>query len=217
MTDSQIITFLAASETGALTDAMNLIQIDGWMSGIYPLGGDMKFAGRAFTVEFARDPAPDEPVYNIFEIIERARPGDVMVLSVPSDCAIVGENIMNAVVGQGLSAMVLDGMARDTGVIRRDRLPLFCRGSAIRLETGCKITRVQGPVVCGGARVNPGDYVVGDSDGVIAIASCKAEALIYQTERIVKIETELEYAIRNHLPMKTVAQISSQKKTLRIE
>ena len=100
-------------------------------------------------------------------------------------------------------------------MIRREQLPLFCKGKAIRLETECKITTVQSPVLCGGVLVRPGDYIVGDCDGVIALRPEDVEALIYQAERIADIESEMEAAIQGGQPMKTVANISKQKKQLR--
>ena len=217
MTDSQIITFFKGVETGAVTDAMNLVQMGGWMDKILPMDDHLKLCGKAFTVRFEKNPPPGTPVLNIFEVMDLVEKEDVMVLSVPGDSAIVGENIMNALCGKGIAGMVLDGKARDTGIIRRDRLPLFCKGPCIRLETECKITAVQVPVTCGGTAVNPGDYIVGDSDGVICISAAQAEKLIYQIERIVKIEDELEQGIKSKVSMKRIAQISLKKKSLRVE
>ena len=148
-------------------------------------------------------------------MMEQAQKGDVLVASVPSPYAIVGENIMNAVRVNGLAGLVLDGKTRDSGVIRRDRLPLFCKGPAIRLETECKIASVQVPVQCGGILVRPGDYIVGDCDGVIVIRPEDAEKLIYQAERIAEIELELEKTIQSGRGMHAVAAVSKKKKSLR--
>ena len=215
MTEKEILAFLSRAETGALTDAMKLLHMDGWMEGILPLPEDLRICGRAFTVQYERQPAPDFPAINVFEMMEQAAPGSVLVAAVPSPYAIVGENIMNATQACGLAGMVLDGRARDCGVIRRDRLPLFCKGPAIRLETECKIASVQSPVLCGGILVRPGDYIVGDCDGVIAIRPEDAERLIYQAERIMEIELELEKAIKSGQGMRAVAAVSKKKKSLR--
>lgn len=215
MTEQQILDYLSTAETGALTDAMKLLKMDGWMDGILPLPEDIRICGRAFTVQYEKRPSPDAKVLNVFEMMEGADKGNVLVCSAPSPYAIVGENIMHATLANDLAGMVLDGMARDTGVIRKDKLPLFCKGSAIRLETDCKITAVQVPVLCGGIVVRPGDYIVGDCDGVIAIRQDEVEALIYQAEGIAAIEKEMEAAIRNRLSMTEVAKISKRKKQLR--
>ena len=215
MTEQEILNFLSHAETGALTDAMKLLHMDGWMEDILPLPEDVRICGRAFTVQYERRPAADEPALNVFEMMEMPQKGSVLVCSVPSPYAIVGENIMHATLVNGLNGMVLDGKARDAGVIRREKLPLFCKGPAIRLETECKITKVQQPVFCGGILVRPGDYIVGDSDGVIAIRAEEAEKLIYQAERIAQIEKELEKTIQRGQGMRAVAQVSKQKKQLR--
>ena len=215
MTEQEILDFLSRAETGALTDAMKLLHMDGWMEDILPVPENIRICGRAFTVQYERQPAPDFPAINVFEMMEQAQPGDVLVGVVPSPYAIVGENIMNATQVNGLSGMVLDGKCRDSGVIRRDQLPLFCKGPAIRLETECKIASVQVPVLCGGILVRPGDYIVGDCDGVIVIRPEDAQRLIYQAERIAEIELELEKTIKSGQGMHAVALVSKQKKSLR--
>ena len=215
MTEQEILDFLSRAETGALTDSMKLLHMDGWMEDILPLPDDIRICGRAFTVQYERQPSPEFPAVNVFEMMEQAQKGDVLVASVPSPYAIVGENIMNAVRVNGLAGLVLDGKTRDSGVIRRDRLPLFCKGPAIRLETECKIASVQVPVQCGGILVRPGDYIVGDCDGVIVIRPEDAERLIYQAERIAEIELELEKTIQSGRGMHAVAAVSKKKKSLR--
>ena len=215
MTEQGILDFLSRAETGALTDSMKLLHMDGWMEDILPLPEDIRICGRAFTVQYERQPSPEFPAVNVFEMMEQAQKGDVLVASVPSPYAIVGENIMNAVRVNGLAGLVLDGKTRDSGVIRRDRLPLFCKGPAIRLETECKIASVQVPVQCGGILVRPGDYIVGDCDGVIVIRPEDAERLIYQAERIAEIELELEKTIQSGRGMHAVAAVSKKKKSLR--
>ena len=130
MKEQEILDFLSHAETGALTDAMNLLRLDGWMEGIFPLPPDIRICGKAFTVQYERQPGPGAAILNVFEIMELADKGSVMVCSVPSRDAIVGENIMHATKACALAGMVLDGVARDSGVIRREQLPLFCRASA---------------------------------------------------------------------------------------
>ena len=215
MTEQEILDFLSHAEAGALTDSMKLLHMDGWMEDILPLPEDIRICGRAFTVQYERQPSPEFPAVNVFEMMEQAQEGSVLVASVPSPYAIVGENIMNAVRVNGLAGLVLDGKTRDSGVIRRDRLPLFCKGPAIRLETECKIASVQVPVQCGGILVRPGDYIVGDCDGVIVIRPEDAEKLIYQAERIAEIELELEKTIQSGRGMHAVAAVSKKKKSLR--
>ena len=51
MTEQEILDFLSHAETGALTDSMKLLHMDGWMEGILPLPEDIRICGRAFTVQ----------------------------------------------------------------------------------------------------------------------------------------------------------------------
>ena len=47
MKEQEILDFLSHAETGALTDAMNLLRLDGWMEGIFPLPPDIRICGKA--------------------------------------------------------------------------------------------------------------------------------------------------------------------------
>lgn len=214
MIDEQV-KFLKNTETGAITDAMNLIGVDGWMNDIYPVSSDMKICGRAFTIQFSTVRDKEQKTFNIFEVLDMCEPGDVVVVSAHSTGSTIGENIMHALANQGLAGMVLDGRTRDSSVIATMKTPHFSCGPAIKLAPNFKITAVQVPVSCGGMIVEPGDYIVGDCDGVIALPQARINDVIYQTEMVAKVESELEQALNNHVEMSGVAKISQKKKSPR--
>ncbi|MGE4352490.1 MAG: RraA family protein [Oscillospiraceae bacterium] len=214
MTDSRI-SFLKNTETGAITDAMNLIGVAGWMENIYPANPEMKISGKAFTVQFSVVRDPGQETYNMFEVFDLCEPGDVVVISAPNKGAVVGENMMHALTNKGLAGMILDGRTRDWGVIMNAGIPHFSCGPAIMLPANFRITAVQVPVLCGGVVVEPGDYITGDIDGVIAIPKSRIDDVIYQAEMVAEVESELEQALNQKLEMCEIVSVSKKKKSPR--
>ena len=206
------IEFLKNAETGAITDAMKLIGISGWMDGIHPANPSSRVCGRAFTIQFSAVRDPMQKTYNMFEVFDRCNPGDVVVISASHTGAVVGENMMFALAGKGIAGMVLDGKTRDWGVIVESGIPHFSCGPAIMVPSDFKITAVQVPIICGGAAVEPGDYIVGDIDGVIALPQSRIDDVIYQAEMVSQVESEMEQAIRHGIEMQDLIKISQKKK-----
>ncbi|MGB9718626.1 MAG: RraA family protein, partial [Thermoproteota archaeon] len=76
--------------------------------------------------------------------------------------------------------LVIDGGCRDVAEIRRERFPVFCRGVGRTETVGRLILRpedVNIPVTVGDVPVEPGDFVMGDDDGVVVIPRELAEAV----------------------------------------
>jgi RraA family protein len=93
---------------------------------------------------------------------------------------------------KGLAGIVIDGAIRDVAQIRRDKLPVFARaavpnagGAEYRGETGITIQ-------CGGAVVNPGDWIVSDEDGVVVVPQDRLEATLEIAERLRKVELAIQ-------------------------
>lgn len=214
-TEESRLDFLRKAETGAITDAMNLLKIDGWMEDIYPVQKNAKICGRAFTVQFSTIRSPKQKTFNMFSVFDLCKPGDVVVVSADTNGAVVGENMMHAMANKHLAGMVLAGRTRDCGVIAKMKTPHFSCGPAIRLASNYKITAIQVPILCRGALVEPGDYIVGDCDGVISIAQKSIDDVIYQAKMVADVEERLEEGLNRGLSMDEIVKISAGKKSLR--
>jgi regulator of RNase E activity RraA len=71
---------------------------------------------------------------------------------------------------------VIDGVCRDSDEVRMQKGPVFCtvrRPSHVYGRT-CN-AQVDVPIVCAGVRVEPGDVVVADGDGVVVVPRDIAE------------------------------------------
>ena len=97
---------------------------------------------------------------------------------------------------KGVEGVVIDGAIRDVAEIRRERLPVFAR-AAVPNAGGAEYKGEIGiPVQCGGAVVNPGDWVVSDEDGVVVVPSARLEATVALAQQLGRVEREIYRAVR---------------------
>ncbi|MCC5479818.1 RraA family protein [Streptomyces barringtoniae] len=143
--------------------------------GIRPLWQPVpRVAGPAFTVSC---PPGDNLMRHA--AIHRAAPGSVVVVeSGDLDHAPAGGNVCAVAQRRGVAAFVADGLIRDLGEVRDPAFPVFARG-IIPIPGAKKAVRpLNRPVRCGGVRVESGDVVVADEEGVVAVPAARAEEIL---------------------------------------
>ncbi len=148
-----------------------------------------KFAGPAVTVllkkEEHKEGAPASQ--GMLDAIDAAAPGSVyvMVLENGADYAGIGALMATAMKVRGLAGAVVDGSVRDTPQIRRIQFPVFSRG--VVPSTTINHYRFAGtnvPVTCAGVRVNGGDIIVADEDGVAVVPRDKAADVLKKAQEL---------------------------------
>lgn len=116
----------------------------------------------------------------IHAALKLARPGDVLVIDGGGDVsqALIGEIILTHAESIGVAGFVIDGAIRDVGAIRNSPLPCYARGVTHRgpYKNGPGALNV--PVSIGGSVVLPGDLIVGDEDGIVALRSDTARRIL---------------------------------------
>ena len=135
----------------------------------------MKLAGPAFTV----DVRPGDNLM-IHAAMALARPGDVLVIDGKGDqtAALMGTIMMNACRQLGIAGVVIDGAVRDSLEIDEMDFPVFSVGTNPNGPTKQVSGRIGHPVTVGGVTVHPGDFVIGDADGVVVVEREKIESLL---------------------------------------
>jgi len=135
----------------------------------------MKLAGPAFTVEVR----PGDNLM-IHAALALAKPGDVLVVDGKGDqtAALMGTIMMTAARKLGLAGVVLDGAVRDSLEIDEMDYPVFSVGTNPNGPTKEVGGRIGHPVSVGGVTVNPGDFIIGDGDGLVVVERNKIEALL---------------------------------------
>jgi 4-hydroxy-4-methyl-2-oxoglutarate aldolase len=108
------------------------------------------------------------------------QPGDVLVVATtaPCICGMIGELIVRQCMEVGIAGIVIDSGVRDVADLRRLGLPIWA--AAIHAAGSVKATPgwVNVPVVCGDQIVGPGDIIVADDDGVVAVPSDEASSVL---------------------------------------
>lgn len=109
-----------------------------------------------------------------------AEPGDVIVVDGGGDLstAVIGGLMRITAIARKLGGFVLDGALRDVAEWAEGEIPAYAAGNVHRGPSKDGPGEVNVPVACAGMAVNPGDLVLGDADGVIAIPAAEAAALL---------------------------------------
>jgi 4-hydroxy-4-methyl-2-oxoglutarate aldolase len=136
-------------------------------TGIRPLWSGMpRVAGPAYPVRCA----PGDNLM-LHAAIHRAPAGSIIVVEAGDvDYAVAGGNVCAVAQKNGIIAFVIDGVIRDLAEIRERQFPVFARG-IMPFPGGKDVLDVlNGTVRCGGVQVSPGDMIVADEEGIVAVA-----------------------------------------------
>jgi 4-hydroxy-4-methyl-2-oxoglutarate aldolase len=112
--------------------------------------------------------------------IAHARPGDVLVLTMPEPApvALVGDLLATQARRQGVSALLVDGAVRDVEELVALGLPVWARWIRVRGAAKDAPGSIDEPVTVGGARIAAGDAVVLDGDGAVVVARERIDAVL---------------------------------------
>lgn len=135
----------------------------GVLQAIRPLFSGRPFAGQAFTIRV--DPTGEPPRV----ALGQTAPGACIVIDARTspDAAVWGGNLIRIARELGISAVVVDGNVRDVSDLRDSGLAVCSSGITPR---GPKWRGTLGQAIhCGGIRIEPGDLIIGDDDGVVAV------------------------------------------------
>ncbi len=141
---------------------------------IKPLSRSMRLCGPALTVTLH---AGDNLI--LHKALDIARPGDVLVVDAGGwEGGPWGELMTVIAQAHDLGGLVIDGFVRDVSAIQELGFPVFGRGSSVRGTFKEDLGLINHVVSCGGISVAPGDLVLGDEDGVCAVAVADAPEVL---------------------------------------
>ena len=160
----------------------------------------MRVVGRARTVR-----VPDSDAAGVNVAIMRAEPGEVLVVDLGDDSihACIGAVTIAAIQTVGLAGVLVNGLVTDLDDLERVGVPVFARGSSSmttkRRGTGNSTFDV--PVQVGGVTVNPGDWVLGDRNGVLIANDVTLETVIDVSLENDAAEPDLLARMRSGTPL----------------
>lgn len=132
----------------------------------------------------------------IHRAIAQAAQGDILVAAGHGvACGYLGDILAEAAMLRGIRAIVVDGYVRDAAELRKMGFPVWARGLAIRGADKASPGLIGTDIHCGGVRIQPGDLIVADDDGVCAVP----RASIAQVAQKTAARLEKERSIRAQL------------------
>lgn len=167
-----------------------------FLQGIYPLRPDLRMVGYAFTLRYvpAREDLADTLYDNTKNMqrvaVETVGQDEVLVIDARGDIrgATLGNILATRLKVRGAAGVVTDGAVRDTPAFRAIELPVYIK--APHAATSFTIhhpVEMNVPIGCAGVLILPGDIIVGDAEGVVAIPAQVAESVAadaYEQERL---------------------------------
>ncbi|MGY4493582.1 RraA family protein [Pseudomonas sp. TE3610] len=148
--------------------------------GLHAYHGDLslKLCGPAFTVRVR--PGDNLMVHKALMMVQA---GDVLVIDGGGDVsqAVIGGLVRTTALRVKLGGIVIDGAVRDLEELAEGIVPVFAAGHTHRGPSKDGPGEINIPIACAGLCVLPGDLVLGDADGVIAIPAQDAAALLPKT------------------------------------
>ena len=183
-------------DTATLSDALDKLGIAGQCYRIKPRSGSFRMAGRAWTLLYG--PAANPPG-TVGDYIDDVPPGSVIVLDNGGrDNATVWGDILTEIAQRrGIAGTVIDGVCRDVALCTSIGYPVFSKDHWMR--TGKDRVQVEATNVnvnIGDARVQPGDIVRGDADGVVVIPKQHETQVLDTAETIERAEGAIREAVR---------------------
>ena len=179
--EAQIREILEMVSSANLSDALHR---GGVLQGIRPLFPGIRMVGQAVTVRtYPGDWA--KPV----QAIDVAQPGEIIVIDAGgAGPALWGELATHSAVQRNLGGVVIDGALRDSPEIMAMKFPAFSRLVMPNAGEPKGFGEIGVPVTVGNMRIQPGDWLLGDDDGVVVLP--KAIAVEYANRSMDVLERE---------------------------
>jgi 3-hexulose-6-phosphate synthase/6-phospho-3-hexuloisomerase len=200
--DDEIREILMSVSTPNISDAMHR---KGAMQDIFPMFKGKKMVGTAVTVQtFKGDWA------KTVEAIDVAKKGDVIVIYNGSrHVAPWGGLATLSCINKEIAGIVIDGAVRDIDDISKMDMPVFATCAVPNAGEPKGFGEINTEIICGNQTVKPGDFIVGDDNGVVVVPRERAYEIARRAKEVEKTELRLFEEIKRG---KTLSEIMKLKK-----
>jgi 4-hydroxy-4-methyl-2-oxoglutarate aldolase len=192
---------LSLCYTGVVHDVMRAMGLRDFTfpPELRPLFPERRLAGPAFTIEGRVDPRADahETLLAWTGLLSQAKSGHIWV-SQPNDRVVahMGELSAETLKNKGVLGCVADGFVRDVDFLLDMGFQTWSRGFTPRDIVGYWLPRaVEVDIRIGDVIVAPGDYLVGDRDGLLRVPKAIAEEVATKAEAAISTENKVRTAI----------------------
>ena len=187
--------------TGVVHDVMRAMGLRDFTcpAELRPLFPERRLAGPAFTIDGRVDPRADahETLLAWTGLLSKARPGHIWV-SQPNDRVVahMGELSAETLKNKGVLGCVADGFVRDVDFLIAMEFQTWSRGFTPRDIVGYWLPRaVEVDIRIGDVIVSPGDYLLGDRDGLLRVPRSLAREVLDKAEAAIATENKVRTAI----------------------
>ncbi|NPE29650.1 bifunctional hexulose-6-phosphate synthase/ribonuclease regulator [Methanococcoides sp. SA1] len=203
--EEEIRQLLSEVSTPNITDAMHR---KGAMKDIHTMVAGKRMVGKAVTVQtFEGDWAKS------VEAIEVAGVGDVIVIYNGSrHVSPWGGLATLSCLNKGIAGVVIDGPVRDIEEIRAIGLPVFATNNVPNAGDPKGFGEIGASIHCGSQNVNPGDYIVGDDNGVVVIPTERAYEIARRSKEVEKNEKRIYEEIKRGSTLSEVLKLKKWEK-----
>ncbi len=196
MTENTSERLLAIGVT-TLSDALDRLGIEGQCLGIMPFSRTLRLAGPAFTIRMLPVGLTNG---SVGDYIDDVAPGRVIVIDNGGrlDATVWGDILTMVAHQRGIGGTVIDGVCRDIDRSIELGYPLFARANTMRTgKDRVTADAYDVPVQLARTRVVPGDWMVGDGDGIVAIPAGRLAEVIQVADEIAAAEARIRDAVRD--------------------
>lgn len=181
--------------TAAFSDALDRLGLPGSLHGIRALRPGQRAHGPAFTVSY--EPV-DADGGTVGDFLDDIPVGAVVVIDndARTDCTVWGGIMSRIARHAGVAGTVVNGTCRDTAVAAETGYPLWSVSAFMRTgKDRVRVKAVQEPIEIDGVTIAPGDLIVADDDGAVAVAAGRWDEVATTAERIERVEDGIVAAV----------------------
>lgn len=187
--------------TSTISDALDKLNLVGAVEGLIPLDADTDIVGQAFTIAYL--PA-GHMGGTVGDFLDDLGPGDVITIDNRgrTDCTVWGNIMTEVAKSRGIEGTVIDGVNRDLRESREYDYPIWSRRGHMRTgKDRVTLQAVSVPICLGTVRVDPGDLIRADGNGVVVVPLAQVNTVLETAEVIEEKENAILLEIRKGLPL----------------
>jgi 4-hydroxy-4-methyl-2-oxoglutarate aldolase len=209
----EICSRLSKLSTAVICDAFPQVRL--MRSTISPITENLSCIGRAYTVNSAGDSLSTmkalDDLQAFLAVLNPDQTDIVPTILVIAACgsqyALAGGMCARAAKASGFGGIVIDGPCRDVTEIKSTGLPFFAEGICAKSGTKDKVGNQKRIIECGDVRVEPGDIIFADNNGVVVLNYDEAVPAIKKAEGMQLKEDEVITKIESGVPFNELSNI----------